>query len=106
MSTDTNAELLRLRAENAALKTSVEAAAKRKIREVTMKVGQSGCACLYGLGRFPVSLYKEQWVILLNNVEGIKQFLAENDKLLVGKDSLGNSVLDGKIVARVAKPKV
>lgn len=51
--------------------------------EVTqIKVSQKGAVSVYGLGRFPVTLYKEQWEALLSNSDQIREFLEENaDKL-------------------------
>ena len=69
------AELERLRAENDALK-------KTKERGLTLKIGEKGGLSVYGLGRFPVTLYKEQWVRLLGMADEIRAFIeANNDKL-------------------------
>ena len=72
---DLQAEIERLRAENESLK-------QRKNSPVSMKVSEKGGLSVYGLGRFPVTLYQEQWLKLLNMAEEIKQFIEENrDKL-------------------------
>jgi hypothetical protein len=73
-------ELERLRAENERLK-------KRSSRGVTMKVSEKGGLSVYGLGRFPVTLYKEQWIRLLDMAEDIKTFIRENEGVLKSKDS-------------------
>ena len=74
---DLKAEMERLKAENEALK-------KRRSSSVSMKVSEKGAVSVYGLGRFPVTLYQEQWNKLLSMADEIKQFLAENkDKLKV-----------------------
>ena len=74
---DLKAELKRLKAENEALK-------KRRSNSVSMKVSEKGAVSVYGLGRFPVTLYQEQWNKLLSMADEIKQFIAENkDKLKV-----------------------
>jgi hypothetical protein len=74
---DLKAELERLKAENEALK-------KRRSSSVSMKVSEKGAVSVYGLGRFPVTLYQEQWNKLLSMADEIKQFIAENkDKLKV-----------------------
>lgn len=73
-------ELERLRAENERLK-------KRSSRGVTMKVSEKGGLSVYGLGRFPVTLYKEQWIRLLDMAEDIKTFIRENEGTLKSKDS-------------------
>jgi hypothetical protein len=73
-------ELERLRAENERLK-------KRSSRGVTMKVSEKGGLSVYGLGRFPVTLYKEQWIRLLDMAEDIKTFIRENEGTLKSKDA-------------------
>lgn len=81
MSEDIKAELARLRAENEALK------AKKPQRGVlTMKVSEKGALSVYGMGRFPVTLYKEQWLKLLSIAEDIKTFIQENDDKLKTKE--------------------
>lgn len=54
--------------------------------DVRLKVSEKGAVSFYGLGRFPVTLYKEQWDKLLNNVEEIKKFLVENEAKLKKKE--------------------
>ena len=73
------AELERLRGENAALK-------KRTSSPVRMKVSEKGALSVYGMGRFPVTLYKEQWLKLLDMSADIRAFIAENDAQLKTKD--------------------
>ena len=46
------------------------------------KVGEKGGVSVYGLGRFPVTLYYEQWVRLLNSAEELRAFLEENKNRL------------------------
>jgi hypothetical protein len=75
------AELERLRAENEALKSK-----KPRSGTLTMKVSEKGALSVYGMGRFPVTLYKEQWLKLLSIAEEIKKFIQENDSLLKAKD--------------------
>ena len=65
-------EVERLKAENAALKA-------RATRGVSIKVSEKGGVSVYGLGRFPVTLYKEQWAKLLDMAADIRAFLAEHD---------------------------
>jgi hypothetical protein len=65
------AELERLRAENSRLK-------QRGSRGVSMKVSEKGGVSIYGLGRFPVTLYKEQWEKLLDMADDIRTFIQEN----------------------------
>ena len=76
---DMQAELDRLRAENEALK------AKSK-GSTSIRVSEKGGVSVYGLGRFPVTLYKEQWQKLLAMAEDIKRFIAENESRLKTKD--------------------
>lgn len=72
---DLKAELDRLRAENEALKT-------RSARGLSMKVSEKGGLSVYGLGRFPVTLYKEQWLKLLDLSDDIRTFIEQNDSRL------------------------
>ena len=77
MSEDPKAELERLRAENEALK-------QQGRRGLSLKVSEKGGVSVYGLGRFPVTLYKEQWEKLLAMADEIKKFIADNkDRLKV-----------------------
>jgi len=76
------AELERLRRENEALKQQ-----KSVPRAVALKVSQKGAVSLYGLGRFPVTLYKEQWEKVLEMADEIRRFLAEHDAELKRKGS-------------------
>jgi hypothetical protein len=80
MSDDLKAEIERLKAENAALKT------KPKAGTLSMKVSEKGALSIYGMGRFPVTLYKEQWLKLLNIADDIKKFIDENDHMLKTKE--------------------
>lgn len=73
------AELDRLRAENEALK-------RRSSKGVSMKVSEKGGVSVYGLGRFPVTLYKEQWTRLLDLAEDIRTFIRENEAQLKSKE--------------------
>jgi hypothetical protein len=70
-------ELERLKAENEQLK------AKRKgAGEIYFKVSEKGALSVYGLGRFPVTLYKEQWERLLAKLDELKQFIRDNESKL------------------------
>jgi hypothetical protein len=77
------AELERLRAENAALKA-------RTARGVTLKVSEKGAVSVYGLGRFPVTLYKEQWGRLLDLAADIRAFIDEHQAELKAKERPSN----------------
>ena len=73
----------RLEAENRQLREQME---QRKTGQLRLKVGEKGGLSVYGLGRFPVTLYKEQWTRLLDYAEEIKSFLKDNDRLLKAKE--------------------
>lgn len=74
------AELERLKAENESLK---KPAARGTI---SFKVSEKGAVSVYGLGRFPVTLYKEQWEKLLDRDSDIRAFMAENASKLKLKE--------------------
>lgn len=74
--------LARLEAENKALREQME----RKPGQLRLKVGAKGGLSVYGLGRFPVTLYKEQWIRLLDQADEIRSFLKANDHLLKAKE--------------------
>ena len=75
---DLKAELERLRAENEALKS-------RGNRSAYLKVSEKGGVSVYGLGRFPVTLYKEQWTRLLDMGDEIRRFIKDNEGKLKAK---------------------
>ena len=52
---------------------------------ITMKVSEKGGLSVYGMGRFPVTLYKEQWLKLLDMSDAIRSFIAANDTTLKTK---------------------
>lgn len=74
------AELERLKAENEALK---KPAARGTI---SYKVSEKGAVSVYGLGRFPVTLYREQWEKLLDRGDEIRKFMADNASKLKLKE--------------------
>jgi hypothetical protein len=73
------AELERLRSENAALKRGTSSG-------IRMKVSDKGAVSVYGMGRFPVTLYKEQWLKLLDMAAEIRAFIAANESQLKAKE--------------------
>jgi hypothetical protein len=75
---DLKAELERLRNENAALK-------KGAATGITLKVSEKGGLSVYGMGRFPITLYKEQWLKLLDMSDDIRAFIKANDGQLKTK---------------------
>jgi hypothetical protein len=76
---DLRAEIERLRAENEALKKPARG-------QMALKVSEKGGLSVYGLGRFPVTLYKEQWEKLLGMADEIRTFIRENDHALKKKE--------------------
>ena len=76
---DMKAELERLRQENAALR-------RGSASGIRLKVSEKGAVSAYGLGRFPVTLYKEQWLKLLDMSNDIRAFIAANEAQLKAKD--------------------
>jgi hypothetical protein len=79
MSDDPHAELERLRAENERLK-------KAGHSKLAMKVSEKGALSVYGMGRFPVTLYKEQWLRLIAMADDIKAFIEANNASLKTKE--------------------
>ena len=75
---DLKGELERLKAENERLK-------HQRTRGVSLRVSEKGGVSVYGLGRFPVTLYKEQWSRLLDMAEDIRVFIRENESRLKAK---------------------
>ena len=76
---DMKAELERLRKENESLKQGAT-------RRVYLKVSEKGGLSVYGMGRFPITLYKEQWSKLLDMSDEIRKFIASNDAALKTKE--------------------
>jgi len=79
MTEDVQAELARLRAQNERLKQGGRG-------KLAMKVSEKGALSVYGMGRFPVTLYKEQWLRLLSMAEEIKTFIEANQASLKSKE--------------------
>ena len=75
---DLKAELERLKTENERLKS-------QRGRGVSLKVSEKGGVSVYGLGRFPVTLYKEQWTKLLAMADEIRTFIQAHDAELKTK---------------------
>ena len=75
---DLKVELERLKAENERLKN-------QRGRSITLKVSEKGGVSVYGLGRFPVTLYKEQWSKVLAMADEIRAFIKEHDAELKAK---------------------
>jgi hypothetical protein len=73
------AEIERLRAENESLKKPARGV-------LSLKVSEKGALSVYGMGRFPVTLYREQWERLLAMSDQIKEFIQQNDQALKKKE--------------------
>ena len=81
MSEDTEemrAELERLRAENEGLKA-------KKSQEMRLQVSQKGAVSLYGIRRFPITFYADEWDIVLGMGDQIRTFIQENEGALKRK---------------------
>ena len=76
---DLKAEIERLHAENEALKKPARG-------QTSLKVSGKSALSVYGLGRFPVTLYREQWEKLLGMADEIRNFMRENDHALKKKE--------------------
>ncbi len=81
MSEDLEKEIEKLKAENEKLKSKKKSSATG----IYFKVSQKGAVSAYGLGRFPVTLYKEQWERLLDKKPEILEFISENEGQLTTK---------------------
>jgi hypothetical protein len=73
------AEIERLRAENENLKKPARG-------QTSLKVSEKGALSVYGMGRFPVTLYREQWEKLLSMSDQIREFIRDNDAALKKKE--------------------
>lgn len=76
------AEKAELEAKNAAL----AAKAAAKIRPVSFKVSEKGAVSVYGLGRFPVTLYRSQWERLIGDMAKLQDFIAANAERLTTRE--------------------
>lgn len=76
---DLQTEIERLRAENERLRN-------KGVSRLSLKVSEKGAVSLYGIGRFPVTLYKEQWAKIIGMTKEIESFVRENDHLLKTKE--------------------
>ena len=75
---DLRAELERLRVENQALKA-------RSQQEIRLQVSQKGAVSLYGLRRFPITLYADEWERILDLAGKVRAFIKENEGSLSRK---------------------
>ena len=72
-------ELERLKAENESLKS-------RNSKGISLKVSEKGGVSVYGMGRFPITFYQEQWIKLLDMADDIRAFIKENEPKLKKKE--------------------
>lgn len=89
MTTQTNGVVLADLSQEAMLARIAELEGKlerAKYRKLTLKVGKAGGLSVYGLGRFPITLYRGQWEKLLASVDDIKSFIQDNSDLLSVKE--------------------
>ena len=75
-----------MKAENDRLRAEIEALKSRPVRSVSLKVSEKGGVSVYGLGRFPITFYKEQWAKLLDMADEIRAFIRENEGKLKVKE--------------------
>ena len=76
---DLKAQLAKLQAENEALK------AKEK-KGIRLQVSAKGAVSLYGIRRFPITFYGDEWDIILGMTEEIRQFISEHESELKKRD--------------------
>jgi hypothetical protein len=81
MSEDVKTEIERLTAEKKSVKNR-----KSTEESISMKVSEKGALSIYGMGRFPVTLYKEQWLKLLGVADQIKRYIEKNNSRLKTKE--------------------
>ena len=75
-----------LSAEATIAKLQAEIAELKKLGSLTMKVTPKGAISLYGLQRFPVTLYASQWLRIIEAIEPLKAFIEANKDRLAKKD--------------------
>ena len=75
-----------LRAELERLRKEIESLKKASAKGVSIKVSEKGGVSVYGLGRFPITFYKEQWAKLLDMADDIRAFIKENESRLKSKE--------------------
>lgn len=75
-----------LKAENERLRAEIESLKKPTRGQISLRVSEKGGLSVYGLGRFPVTLYREQWEKLLGIADEIRNFIRDNDHALKKKE--------------------
>jgi hypothetical protein len=76
-------EIDALRAELAAAKA---AAATASVKRITFRVSEKGAVSVYGLGRWPTTLYRSQWEALADALPALRSFISENAGRLASKE--------------------
>ena len=75
-----------LKTENERLRAEIESLKKPARGALALKVSEKGALSVYGMGRFPVTLYREQWEKLLAMSDQIREFILANDQALKKKE--------------------
>ena len=75
-----------MRAEIERLRSQVEVFKRSASKGLSLKISEKGGLSVYGLGRFPVTLYKEQWLRLLDMADAIRAFIDDNQSSLKSKE--------------------
>lgn len=76
-----------LRRELEKVKAENEAMRNRSLQGINLRVSAKGAVSVYGLQRFPVTLYAEQWQKLLEMADDIRGFIAENASKLARRET-------------------
>jgi hypothetical protein len=79
-------QLAAVKAENEALQAQLDAEKAKHVREVYLKVSEKGGASLYGIRRFPITFYVEEWTRILDMEPQIRQFLVDHKGELTTKE--------------------
>jgi hypothetical protein len=79
-------QLAAANAEKAALQAQLDAEKAKRVREVYLKISEKGGLSIYGIRRFPITFYVEEWIRILDMEPEIRSFLeAHQDKLSTKK---------------------
>lgn len=91
----------KLMAELEALKAQLTEANKRADapRSISLKVSEKGALSLYGMGRFPVTLYKEQWRTILSKAADVEAFIVANESRLKAKEDESEEQRKARVAA-------
>jgi hypothetical protein len=73
------------RGEMERLRAEVDRLKRTQSRGISLKVSEKGGVSVYGMGRFPVTLYKEQWIKLLDMADEIRAFISDHESELKAK---------------------